>query len=410
MRTFCTLMLLVLAAAWAAGLMPGCATTGGGAKSVTPRGDVHAFYYTWYGNPETDGAYAHWNHFVMLRDGQGPDFTPPEEIGANYYPKAPLYSSNDPVAVGEHMAQMKAAGIGVVVATWWGIDDFTGRALQVVFDQAAAHGLAVCFHIEPFPGRNAATTREALVHLLETFGDHPALYRDPARGNRPWVYLYDSYLTPAEEWATLLRPEGAQTIRGTEYDAVVIGLWVKKQDGPFMTTGGFDGFYTYFATDGFTYGSTPANWPALAAFARGHGLLFVPSVGPGYCDTRIRPWNEVNTRGRENGAYYDRMWQAAIDEAPAAISITSYNEWHEGTQIEQAIPKRTETFTYLDYEDRAPEYYLERTAWWVSRWKRAVSGPREIYRPWREGGSSLHVSRPRPPRPAPPAPSPRGPR
>ena len=24
--------------------------------------DVHAFYYAWYGNEETDGAYSHWNH------------------------------------------------------------------------------------------------------------------------------------------------------------------------------------------------------------------------------------------------------------------------------------------------------------------------------------------------------------
>ena len=25
---------------------------------------VHAFYYVWYGNPETDGEYKHWNHEV----------------------------------------------------------------------------------------------------------------------------------------------------------------------------------------------------------------------------------------------------------------------------------------------------------------------------------------------------------
>ena len=25
---------------------------------------VHAFYYMWYGNPETDGEYKHWNHEV----------------------------------------------------------------------------------------------------------------------------------------------------------------------------------------------------------------------------------------------------------------------------------------------------------------------------------------------------------
>ena len=383
MRSLCITGLLLLAAIV---LLPACATLEG-AKSAPPENDVHAFYYTWYGNPTTDGAYSHWNHNVILRDGQGTNFTPPEEIGANYYPASPLYSSSDPEAVGRQMAQMKSAGIGVVAVTWWGEGDYTDMALDVVFEQAAVNGLSVCFHIEPFPGRNAAATRDGLVYLLDKYGDHPALYRDPAHGNRPWVYLYDSYLTPAEEWAAVLQPDGANTIRGTQYDAVVIGLWVKEGDGAFMTEGGFDGFYTYFATNGFTYGSTPDHWPAMAKFANRNSLLFVPSVGPGYCDTRIRPWNDGNTRARENGAYYDRMWKAAIDVDPPAISITSFNEWHEGTQIEPAIPKATADFTYLDYEDRAPAYYLERTAYWVDQWKHDDS-PRTIYRPWRTHGLS----------------------
>ncbi len=64
------------------------------------------------------------------------------------------------------------------------------------------------------------------------------------------------------------------------------------------------GFYTYFAVDGFTDGSTTANWAALEAWADDHELLFIPCVGPGYIDTRVRPWNERNTRSREEGAYY----------------------------------------------------------------------------------------------------------
>ena len=30
--------------------------------AVTVSKQVHAFYYPWYGNPATDGAYKHWNH------------------------------------------------------------------------------------------------------------------------------------------------------------------------------------------------------------------------------------------------------------------------------------------------------------------------------------------------------------
>ena len=48
----------------------------------------------------------------------------------------------------------------------------------------------------------------------------------------------------------------------------------------------FDGFYTYFAANGFTYGSTIKNWNILSKFAKTNNLMFVPSVGPGYLDTR----------------------------------------------------------------------------------------------------------------------------
>lgn len=333
-----------------------------------PSDRVHAFYYAWYGNPETDGGWSQWNHQVLLQEGGGKQFTPPEDIGANFYPANGLYSSNSMEDTLTHMEQMKSAGVGVVAVTWWGRDSFTDKALQVVFDAAEQTGLKVCFHIEPFPGRNAATTREALEYLLERFGAHPALYRDAAHGNRPWAYVYDSYLTPAAEWATVLAPDGTNTIRGTTLDTVVIGLWVSRFSGFALETGHFDGFYTYFAVDSFVYGSTLKNWPYLSQWAAKRGKIFVPSVGPGYDDTRIRPWNSKNQRDRENGAYYDRMFGAAVALDPPAISITSFNEWHEGTQIEPAVPKQIEGYTYLDYGERAPGWYLERTRHWVEQW------------------------------------------
>lgn len=48
-----------------------------------------------------------------------------------------------------------------------------------------------------------------------------------------------------------------------------------------MVQGGFDGFYTYFAANDFSYGSSWKNWKSLSSFAKKNRLLFVPSVGPG---------------------------------------------------------------------------------------------------------------------------------
>ena len=48
--------------------------------------------------------------------------------------------------------------------------------------------------------------------------------------------------------------------------------------------------------------------------------------------------------------------------------ITSFNEWHEGTQIEPAVRKQIPGFTYLDYQPLSADYYLKRTADWIGKW------------------------------------------
>lgn len=336
-----------------------------GALTAEPSDRAIAFYYPWYGNPETDGRYANWNHGVAVRNGPPKSFPGGDDIGANFYPELGAYSVNDPKIVEAHMKQLRRAGVGVLCVSWWGKDTFTDRALGQLFKAAEAAGLRINFHIEPFPGRNAASTREAIDYLSRKYGSSKALHRLTRHGNRPAFFLYDSYLTPATEWATILQPGATNTIRGTDIDAVVIGLWVKAKEERFMSDGGFDGFYTYFATDGFTFGSTVANWERLAQWARDNRKIFIPCVAPGYIDTRIRPWNNVNTRGRESGAYYDRMWKAVLKISPEFVAITSFNEWHEGTQIEPATPKKIADFTYLDYLPQRPDYYLDRTAFWV---------------------------------------------
>ena len=199
------------------------------------------------------------------------------------------------------------------------------------------------FHLEPYAGRTAATVREDLRYIKDTYGSSPAVFRVPAtEGGKPLYYVYDSYHIPSRDWATVLTAGGASTVRGTDLDGIFIGLWLDRPHGSDLYEGGFDGFYTYFASTYFSYGSTPANWPYMAKFAADHNKLFVASVGPGYNDTGIRPWNAQNTKARNGGDYYRAMFTDAIDAKPDYISITSYNEWGEGTQVEPAVPYSTD--------------------------------------------------------------------
>lgn len=80
---------------------------------------VHAFYYTWYGNPKFDGKYIHWDHPQMphwdSKVAQGypqGKHNPPDDIGSNFYPSLGAYSSRDPSVIEAHMQQLRTAAVG----------------------------------------------------------------------------------------------------------------------------------------------------------------------------------------------------------------------------------------------------------------------------------------------------------
>jgi glycoprotein endo-alpha-1,2-mannosidase len=336
---------------------------------------VHTFYYSWYGSPEYDAKYAHWNHQIIphWKDttwNTAGAFTGGDNIAANYYPKLGCYSSNDPKIISEHFKLMQKARIGVCVISWWGMESYGDKSIYKYLEAAQKYGIKIAFHIEPFY-KSIEELREHLAHIIDRYASHPAIFKSQ---NKPLFYMYDSYKIKRDEWSRLLKYNGDLSIRNTSMDATVIGLWVGKKDGKFFTKSGFDGFYTYFAIDGFVYGSTTSNWQHLSDFASKHDLIFIPSVGPGYIDTRIRPWNDKNTRSRENGIYYEKMFRSASKLNPDYISITSFNEWHEGTQIEPAIPKKISGYTYEDYGDNVDSFfYINKTKDLVDEYQNSIS-------------------------------------
>ena len=361
-------------------------TTDTGLNNVTlpkPNPCLHAFYYAWYGNVETDGRYMHWNHHYMShwnpsvskKYPQG-RHVPPEDIGASFYPELGCYSSIDPGVITQHMLQLRSAGVGVISVSWYppGLSDDEGPppdpVIPVLLDASLAHGIKITLHIEPYKGRTPQSVRDDLLYIHSHYTQHPAYYKQEhvnssENGEKhllPVIYIYDSYLSPASEWATVFRPDGALSVRGREYDCVAIALLVEHGHMQFAVDGGFDGVYTYFAANGFSFGSTFSNWDTISKFADRNGLLFIPSFGPGYNDLQVRPWNKVTSLDREHGTYYQEGFKNALKHSRGGIiSITSFNEWGEGTQIEPAVPQKTTRRTYLDYSPRESDFYLQLT-------------------------------------------------
>eukprot|EP01042_Synura_sphagnicola_P000079 gene79-79_t len=100
----------------------------------------------------------------------------------------------------------------------------------------------------------------------------------------------------------------------------MIGLWLERQNGDDLKRSGFDGVYTYFASEGFSYGSSVHNWLRICNYCRANEMLCVLSAGPGYNDTKIRPWNHANTMSRRDGSYYREMLEGALAANPHVVS------------------------------------------------------------------------------------------
>jgi glycoprotein endo-alpha-1,2-mannosidase len=333
---------------------------------------VHTFYYSWFGTTEIDGDHHHWNHPIIphWRDttwNNAGSYEGTEDLGANFYPQLGDYSSNDPAIIEKHMEWIREAGIGVLSMSWWGKDSYSDKSMLVYLDLAEKYGLKINIHLEPI-FKTAEEFKAILEYVLVKYGNHPAMFK---HDGKLLYYVYDSGKVKYSEWNKILGAEGELSIRNSDLDAVVIGHWQRERDGGFILKSGFDGFYTYYASEGFMYGCTSSNWPTLSEFAKEHNLLFIPCPGPGYIDTRIRPWNDRNTEGREKGNYYEQMFMNAVNTNPDYIGITSFNEWHEGTQIEPAVPKSLPNYTYEDYgEGVDPMFYIYKTRELVDRYSK----------------------------------------
>jgi hypothetical protein len=294
---------------------------------------VSAFYYPWYATSAYDGSYQHWSQ-------RG--HTPPNDIASAYYPARGLYSSSDGLVIALQMREIAGAGIDEIAVSWWGRGSPEDARFPEVVEAARADGIAVAAQLEPYPGRTVASTL-ADVTYLRTFGIKT-------------FYVYQALELPVPDWLQArdaLHAGGAKLLAQT----ALVGA---------AAAAGFDGIYTY---DIVTYSGNI--FRRLCDEAHAQHLICAPSVGPGY--NARRGSGDPVIKPRRGGATYDAMWRAAIASRADRVTITSYNEWHEGTQIEPAAePGRHGRYRYLSYDGAwglhglpAEGSYLVRTRYWA---------------------------------------------
>lgn len=299
---------------------------------------VSIFYYPWFTTPAWGGGYDHW-----AQDGA----EPPEDIPTSYYPALGIYSMLDPSVLARQMGEIAGAGIDQIAVSWWGWGSPEDEALPTVIAAAHAQHIQVAVQIEDYSGRSVSTVLSDVAHLrtlgITTF------------------YVYDPFDLAAVDWAPanrLFHAEGLRTFAETALPGLALA-------------GDFSGLYTY---DVLTWGA--ASFSRICAEAHAHHLLCAPSVGPGF--DAVRATGNPEIKPRRNGLTYDTMWRDAIAADADEVTITSFNEWQEGTQIEPALtPAHFGTLnlgslSYLTYNGAwgltgvgAEDAYLDRTACWA---------------------------------------------
>src|SRR5438874_2834662 len=296
------------------------------APAQAGRARTAIFFYPWYSNMQHDGEYAHWT--------QG-GHAPPFDLASAFFPMRGAYSSGDPRVLRAQMADVAAAGVDEVVSSWWGRGSVEDVRLPAVIRAAKRRHLQVGVQLEPYAGRTIESVGADLVYLR-------------GLGLRD-IYVYSTKDYSAAEWSRVTR------------EPMGLRLFGQTNRVGFAARAGFAGFYTYdiLLFDG-------SKFDRFCTQARAMGILCAPSVGPGYeaaeatGDSRVKP--------RLFGETYDSMWKAALHAGADLVTITSYNEWGEGTQIEPAAGRpnyQTYDGAYGLLGKDAQRAYLLRTAYWA---------------------------------------------
>jgi glycoprotein endo-alpha-1,2-mannosidase len=297
------------------------ATSGGGLSK-----QVLAFYYGWYGNPQVSGSWTHWSEVDQ----------PARRIGnSTDYPGLGAYDSHDPTLVEQHVRKAREIGITGFIVSWWRRGDFHDKGMPLILDAAQRFGLAITIYFEEVRPRAAPdpdSAIEDLLYVLERYGRHPAWLK--VKG-KPVVFVY-------------ARAVGQLTVPGWQSVATAINqryaagaLFVGDQISA-EAASVFDGIHTYNPTGG-TAGksveeirawahTTFPQWIEIA----GHDRIACITVIAGFDDSKLGRKEPRPITDRHGGETYRVLWEEAIAANPDWVLICSWNEWHEGSEIEQS--------------------------------------------------------------------------
>jgi glycoprotein endo-alpha-1,2-mannosidase len=308
---------------------------------------IFAFYYPWYGTPSVSGYWYHWsdaNHDPdNITNGR-------RDIPATDYPLLDVYDSNNETVIDQHIQWARQAGIGCFIISWWGINDFTDNASKHIREVCERDNFNFTFYYENTTSIDQ--TLGDLTYLLNTYGNSSSFYKIDGR---PVIFVYQRARDSLERGLYPIFNNGwkdvVQDLRGNGENPYIIMDFGEYEYDIKSFVDYFesfvDGIHVY--NDIGIFGISPSVVQTIyrnaSDLAHSYNKTFIATIVPGFNNSVASNYNSLVVN-RQNGATYSLFWQIANASRPDGYAVTSFNEWHEGTEIE---PSREYGNQYLNF-------------------------------------------------------------
>jgi len=332
-----------------------------------------AHYYLWYGRRSVPILGGVWR------------------LGYTNHPILGEYNSRHSEVIGQHVDWAKKAGIDFFAIEWAGAHSWDDVTLKNHYLQnSRASGLKFCLHYDsslalnrygPYPSYNfdeqyttAETKGEKFLddfeYLAQNYFNHPQYLKI---NDQPVVIIYGAsvfrnvskyfkqlkinmakrnislfLIADAVHWAGVKLTKKNLSYLWEMPPKEVIKIFCrvmrrfsfKNLEEDIFLSKYFDGLtgynmYSVNRTSNFLE-DVDRVYQKFFSYAHLHNLCFIPTVIPGYDDRNLRGLNRPILE-RKEGKFYEEFWQIVkkyLNPSLKIVLITTFNEWHEGTEIE----------------------------------------------------------------------------
>ena len=306
-------------------------------ENIAPLDDIliGAFYYPWYSSKPI----RHW----------------PE--GYKGIPILGEYNSRDPAVISKHIDWATGHGIDFLCVSWWGPRSWEDITLRdFILKNPLIDDIQICILYESkgrffgkekmnFDSYNRIILLDDLRYLSDTYFNNPRYLKIDGR---PVVFIYAAKDFEGDVNSAINEiREQLESEKG--YNPFLIGDQVYWQspdaEREKNLAKAFDAISAYTM-----HASVPdintnfvqkvlAQYKLWSSISNKVDVYFIPEVMPGFDDTRVRPEARHPVIDR-NPERFKRFCEGALrylDPRIRMVLITSWNEWHEYTQIEPAV-------------------------------------------------------------------------